>query len=170
MLPPILTHLIQAGWAKKLKTSIVAFNIVQFFPSLNHDVLMVVIQKAGFPLVLGNFFCSYLTGHKTMYKWDDSVSGLFAADIGVGQGSGLSPVLLGLYIGPVLKLFSFEPISKEVQLLSYVDDGTVLTQSTHLMQNLPKLTAAYGIIYRLLTALGLVLEHDKSEVYHFSWS
>jgi len=29
---------------------------------------MVVIQKAGFPPVLGNCFLSYLTGHKTMYK------------------------------------------------------------------------------------------------------
>jgi len=165
-----LTHLIRAGWAKKLKTSIVAFDIVQFFPSLNHDILMVVIQKAGFPPVLGNFFHSSLTGCKTMYKWDNSVSRLFAADIGVGQGSGLSPVLLGLYIGPVLQLFSLEPISKEVQLLSYVDNGTILTQSTHLAQNLPKLTAAYGVIFRLLTALGLILEHDKSEVFHFSKS
>jgi len=41
------------------------------FPSLNHDILMVVITKAGFPEVVGNFFQSYLTGHKTMYKWDD---------------------------------------------------------------------------------------------------
>jgi len=156
-----LTHLISAGWAKKLKTSVVAFDIAQFFPSLNHDILMVVIQKAGFPLVLGNFFHSYLTGQKTMYKWDNSVSGLFATDIGVGQDSGLSPVLSGLYIGLVLKLLSLEPISKEVQLLSYVNDRTILTQSTHLVQNLPKLTAAYGIIYRLLTALGLSMTSLK---------
>jgi len=99
---------------KKLKTSMVAFDIVQFFPSLNHDILMAVIVKAGFSPVVGNFFCSYLTGHKTMYKWDDFVSGLFAMDIGVGQGSGLSLVLSGLYIGPVLQLFSFELISREV--------------------------------------------------------
>jgi len=31
-----LTHLIQAGWIKDLHTSMLAFNIVQFFPSLNH--------------------------------------------------------------------------------------------------------------------------------------
>jgi len=132
-----ITHLIQAGWAKKLKTSVVAFDITQFFPSLNHNVLMAVIVKVGFPLVVGAFFCSYLTGHKTMYKWDDFVSGLFAADIGVGQGSGLSPALSGLYIGPVLKLFSFESISREVQLLFYIDNGTILTQSPSLSQNLP---------------------------------
>jgi len=163
-----ITHLIRVGWVKKLKTSVVVFSIAQFFPSLNHKVLMVVIEKVGFPQVMGEFFQSYLTGCKTMYKWDDFMSGLFAVDIGVGQRSGLSPVLSGLYIGLVLKLFSLDPISKKVQLLSYIGDGTVLTQSTHLAQNLPKLKAAYGVIYHLLTVLGLILEHDKSEVYHFS--
>jgi len=158
-----ITHLIQARWAKKLKMSIVAFDIVQFFPSLNHDVLMAVVAKAGFPPVVGNFFHSYLTGHKTMYRWDDFMSGLFATDIGVGQGSGLSPVLLGLYISPILQLFSLELISKEVKLLSYVDHGTILTQSTHLSQNLPKLKKAYRVIHRLLMALGLVLEHDTMQ-------
>ena len=105
-----------------------------------------------------------------MYRWDDFMSRLFAVDIGVGQRSGLSPVLSGLYIGLVIKLFSFKPILKEVQLLSYVNDMTILTQSPSLTQNLPHLTEAYGVIYRLLMALGLILEHDKSEVYHFSWS
>jgi len=51
-----------------------------------------------------------------------------------------------------------------------VDNGTILNQSTHLMQNLPKLKLAYGVIFQLLTALGFILEHDKSEVYHFSRS
>jgi hypothetical protein len=31
-----LTHLVRAGWAKGLQTSVVAFDIAQFFPSLNH--------------------------------------------------------------------------------------------------------------------------------------
>ena len=30
-------HLICAGWAKDCHTSVIAFNIAQFFPSLNHD-------------------------------------------------------------------------------------------------------------------------------------
>jgi len=59
----------------------------------------------------------------------------------------------------------FNPFGEEP---FFVDDGTVLTQSTHLVQNLPKLTVAYGVIFRLLTAL--VFEHDKSEVFYFSRS
>jgi len=32
-----LTHAICAEWVKCLKTNVVAFDIVQFFPSLNHN-------------------------------------------------------------------------------------------------------------------------------------
>ena len=34
-----LTHLVQVGWAKGLRTSVLAFDIVQFFLSLNHQLL-----------------------------------------------------------------------------------------------------------------------------------
>ncbi|PPQ99163.1 hypothetical protein CVT26_014379, partial [Gymnopilus dilepis] len=32
-----LTHYVRAGWSRGLKTSMVAFNLAQFFPSLNHE-------------------------------------------------------------------------------------------------------------------------------------
>ena len=51
-----LTHLVRAGWAKGLQTSVVVFDIAQFFPSLNHEVLLEVISRLGFPAVLGDFF------------------------------------------------------------------------------------------------------------------
>jgi retron-type reverse transcriptase len=38
-----LTHLIHAGWAKGLTTSVVTFDIAQFFPSINHSVLLEVV-------------------------------------------------------------------------------------------------------------------------------
>jgi retron-type reverse transcriptase len=39
-----LTHLVKAGWARGLKTSVIAFDIAQFFPSLNHDMLMAILR------------------------------------------------------------------------------------------------------------------------------
>ena len=43
-----LTHIIQTGWVKNLSTSTLAFNIVQFFPSLNHRLLSLIMKKASF--------------------------------------------------------------------------------------------------------------------------
>ena len=33
-----LTHLVRAGWTTGLKTSVLAFDVAQFFPSLNHEL------------------------------------------------------------------------------------------------------------------------------------
>ena len=54
----ILTHLVRAGWAKGL---------AQFFPSINHDMLLRVLHKQGFPPVVVKFFASYLVGRSTRY-------------------------------------------------------------------------------------------------------
>ena len=43
----VLMHIIHLGWSKNTSTSILAFDIVQFFPSLNHQLLMQIIHKAG---------------------------------------------------------------------------------------------------------------------------
>jgi hypothetical protein len=158
------------GWALGRQTSVVAFDIAQFFPSLNHQVLLRIIDLLGFPAVVGNFFKSYLVGRRTTYRWDSFTSGSYAADVGVGQGSALSPVVSALYLAPVIKLFLRSPESLGVDIMSYVDDGTIMAQNKRLEDNLPALARAYGWIVRAFTSLGLVLEHDKSEVFHFSRS
>ncbi|CAA7261922.1 unnamed protein product [Cyclocybe aegerita] len=53
-------------------------------------------------------------------------------------------------------------------LLSFVDDGTILAQSKQLDDNNVGLRKAYKIIYLLFVAFALVLEHDKTELFHFS--
>jgi hypothetical protein len=54
--------------------------------------------------------------------------------------------------------------------MTYMDDGTIIAQSREIKDNLPLLKSAYGWLYHAFTALGLVLEHDKSEGFHFSRS
>ena len=43
----VLTHIIHSGWVKNLITSTLAFDIVQFFPFLNHQLLPLILDKAG---------------------------------------------------------------------------------------------------------------------------
>lgn len=66
--------------------------------------------------------------------------------------------------------FQLRRTDTECGLISYVDDGTVIVQSKSLNDNVQVLSKSYAILFRLFTALGLVLEHDKSEVFHFDRS
>ncbi|CAA7270843.1 unnamed protein product [Cyclocybe aegerita] len=164
----ILIHLVHAGWVKGLQTSTLAFDIAQFFPSINHEMFMAVLRKQGFLPILVDFFASYLVGRSTVYCWNTFQSNLRSADVGVGQGSALSPIISGLFIAPVMKLFYIKAALLNTTLLSFVDDGTILAQSKQLDDNNVGLRKAYKIIYLLFVAFTLVLEHDKTKLFHFS--
>jgi len=106
-----LTHLVHTGWAKGKKTSVLAFDIAQFFPSLNHAMLLAILHKQGFSFIVARFFASYLVDQFTSYLWGLFRSGPCQADVGVGQGSALSPVLLALYIVSAMKLYHMQAVA-----------------------------------------------------------
>jgi len=61
------THLIHAGWMKECHTSVIAFDIAQFFPSLNHDFLSLCLAKAGLNANVLKFFINYHSNRSTTY-------------------------------------------------------------------------------------------------------
>ena len=98
----VLTYIICLGWIKNLSTSTLAFDITQFFPSLNHHFLTLILRKVGFDFCIANFFLNYLIGRKTNYFWNGFTSPSLDVNVGVGQGSALSPILSALYLSPFL--------------------------------------------------------------------
>ena len=97
-----LTHIIRAGWSKERSTSTLAFDISQFFPSLNHQLLVLILEKVGIDSKATRFFANYLTQRSTKYLWNDLLSPSFEVNVGVGQGSTLSPILFSLSLSPLL--------------------------------------------------------------------
>jgi hypothetical protein len=69
-----LSHVVRAGWHAGLKTSVVAFDLAQFFPSINHELILSILKKQGFAPEIVAFFRSYLVGRHTQYAWDDELS------------------------------------------------------------------------------------------------
>jgi len=51
-----LTHFICMGWVRNYLTSVLAFDISQFFPSLNHCLLSIILGKVGFDFCVVQFF------------------------------------------------------------------------------------------------------------------
>jgi len=64
--------------------STLAFNITQFFPSLNHQLIPLILKKAGFDSRIFILFSDYLVDRKTKYLQNSFTSSFFTVDIGVG--------------------------------------------------------------------------------------
>ena len=109
-----LTHIVRSGWAKGKTTSTLAFDISQFFPFLNHHLLTLILEKIGLEPRVSSFFTNYLVKRKTNYVWNDLLSPDFKINIGVGQGSALSPILSALYL--TLFLYILEKHLKNLKI------------------------------------------------------
>ena len=120
-----LTHIIYSDWVKNLLISTLVLDISQFFPSLNHHLLTLILGKVGFNPHIVKFFSNYLIGRKTNYFWNSFTSSLFNINIGVGQGSALSPILLAFYLSPFLYILEncLKNLKIPISILSFVDDG-----------------------------------------------
>jgi hypothetical protein len=62
--------------------------------------------------------------------------------VGVGQGLALSPVLSALYLALVIKLFESQAVHLDCDVLSYVDDRTLIVQAKDWGSNLDHLHEA----------------------------
>ena len=62
-----LTHIVWSRWVKNKTISILVFDIVQFFSSLNHCLLTLILGKVGLDSKVVSFFTDYLIERKTNY-------------------------------------------------------------------------------------------------------
>jgi len=165
-----LTHIVQSGWSKGKSSSSLVFDISQFFPSLNHNLLTHILDKAGFDPKVTSFFTNYLVSKRTKYMWNDFSSPQFDVNIGVGQGSALSPILSSLYFSPFLYILEnrLKNLRIPVSILSFVDDGLIIAQNKSFNISNSQLFCSYNVLSKLLDSFGLVIEHSKTEIFHFS--
>ena len=167
-----LTHIVRSGWVKNKTTSTLAFDISQFFPSLNHHLLTLILEKTDLDPKVTSFFVNYLVKRKTSYLWNGLPSPTFKVNVGVGQGSALSPVLLALYLSSFLYILEnrLKILNIPVSILSFVDDGLIIAQNKSIDISNSHLFYSYNVLSKLLDSFGLIVEHAKTEVFHFNRS
>jgi len=117
-----------------------------------------------------NFFTNYLVKRKTNYFWNNFTSPIFDVYVGVGQRSALSPILLALYLSPFLYILEncLKNLNIPVSIISFVDDGLFIFQNKSLDISNSRLFCSYNIMTKLLEKFGLIVEHSKTEVFHFN--
>jgi len=165
-----LTYFIHLGWIKNCSTSMLVFNITQFFPSLDHQMLPFILDKLEFDPRVSCFFSNYLIGRKTQYLWNKFSFPFFDVNIGVGQDSALSPVLSALYLSLVFHIFEkrLKNLKNPVSFISFVDNGLLISQDKSFEISNANIFCSYYVISLLLDHFRLVIKQGKTEVFHFS--
>ena len=165
-----LMHIVRSGWVKGKSTSTLTFDIFQFFPSLNHNLLTTTLSKAGLEPKVSKFFVDYLVQRKTNYVWNNLQSPEFEVNVSVGQGSALSPILLALYLAPFLHILEkrLKILKIPISMLSFVENGLIIAQNNSIPILNSQLFCSYNVLSNLLTDFGLVIEHGKTEIFHFT--
>ena len=167
-----LIHIIRSRWTKGRTTSTLAFDISQFFPSLNHHLLILILEKAGLDTKVTNFFVNYLIQRSTKYLWNNLSSPSFKVNVGVGQGSALSPILSTLYLSSLIYIIEkrFKNLNLPISILSFIDDGLFIVQNKSFTISNSNLFCSYNILSKLLDSFGLLIKHSKTEIFHFNRS
>jgi len=104
--------------------------------------------------------------------WNEFSSPYFEVNVGVGQESALSPILSSLYLSPFLYILEnrLKNLRIPVSILSFVDDGLIVAQNKSFDISNSQLFCSYNVLTKLLDSFGLIIEHSKTEIFHFSQS
>jgi len=95
-----------------------------------------------------NFFTDYLVSRKTNYTWNNLSSLIFEVNIGVGQGSALSPILSALYLSSFLYILEnhLKNFNISISIISFVDDGLFISQNKSIDISNSRLFYSHNII------------------------
>jgi len=131
-----------------------------------------ILYKAGLEPKVATFFVNYLVQRKTNYVWNNLQSPDFEVNVGIEQESALSPILSTLYLTPFFYILEKQLLNLNISIsmLSFVDDGLIITQNRTLLSSNSQLFCSYNVLLNLLSDFGLVIEYGKTEVFHFNRS
>ena len=164
-----LLHDIQSAHAAGLKAGMVLFDVKGFFDFVNHGRMIGILDSLGFGPEIVEWAHAFLANRKIRLKFNTITSDERVQEVGVPQGSPLSPVLSILYTSGLLhKMKSWSNSS----LGMYVDDGALFACANEWEEVLAILRERYSICEEWLSQSGLCIEPEKTEAIFFQkpWS
>ena len=106
------------------------------------------------------------------YLWNNFFSPIFDVNIGVGQGSVLSPILSALYLSLFLYILEkhLKNLNIPISIIYFINNGLFISQNKSFHISNSHLFYNYNVMTKLLKKFGLIVEHSKTEVFHFNRS
>ena len=110
--------------SKKL-LGMILLDVAKAFNCIDHDILFIKMEKAGFSQNLINWFKSYLTRSQRV-NMDNNFSEVVPVLKGIAQGTVLRPILFIFYINDIFKSSKFVKMSLK-KIRKYLTFGAAVT-------------------------------------------
>ena len=162
-----LTHDIESAWNHQRVASFLCIDVKGFFDNVNHDRLVRIMWEKGFPIPIVKWVRSFLSDRSTAISLDGSTLPFAPVNIGIPQGSPVSPVLSIIYAAEVIeRLLSLTSIPTAPK--AYINDLGLLAISSSLHDNVATLEKAFRHTVNSLAEIGMSIDPTKLEIQHFS--
>ena len=116
----------------------------------------------GLPPSLISWVSSFLRDCTLRLSFNGHIEGFSIVDIGIPQGSPISPILFLIYIRDL-----FPKIGPSISTWSYINNIALVTASTSLRKNTQALEKEVNRLYSLGKDLAIEFDLAKTELIHF---
>lgn len=160
----LLLHHIQMAKhrQKRCIVSTVFLDIKGAFDHVSKVKLIACLTNLKLPLSFISWVECFLSDRSIQLMFDGQVQSSTDINIGVPQGSPISPMLFLIYIRDLVQDEAFQ--------LSYIDDFQITVSSTSARKNCQILSHLIGRLFQKAEEHGAEFEGSKSELIHFSGS
>jgi hypothetical protein len=166
----ILVDFIQKNKIQKNQpTSTVFLDIKGAFDHINRQQLINKIKGLGLPTCLLKWVKCFLSNRTQQLCFNNQKSDVFNINIGIPQGSPISPILFLVYVHSILlNNLPKTPAFSNILQLSYIDDFSLSVASPSITQNISLLKLLIQTIFNKAQANKACFEPSKTELIHFT--
>jgi hypothetical protein len=158
------------AWTRKVQrlATLMGLDITGAHDRVDRIKLMKILEQAGIPEWMLRFIWSFLTDRNTDMRLPGFTSSKFWVNMGIPQGSPLSPILFLFFSMPILGTASEYTSSKvKIYPLAYVDDTYLLAVSDDYALNCQALKECHDRIVVWADSAGVSFSPHKYHAMHF---
>ncbi|KAF4978155.1 hypothetical protein FZEAL_5400 [Fusarium zealandicum] len=165
---------VYAAWNRKMrrsltrKATLMGLDISGAFDNIDRAKLLEMLIAKRLPRWIIIFIWSFLSNRTTVLKMPGSTSKSFFVNIGIPQGSPLSPILFLFFAAPILNdIHKTTRNSVTIYAVAYVDDTYLLAVSDGYEANCKRLEEVHTQILEWARGVGVTFSPHKYNVMHF---
>ncbi|KAL4152657.1 hypothetical protein QTP88_000490 [Uroleucon formosanum] len=140
----VFSNFVFDSFKKRSQVDVVYTDLAKAFDTVNHSVLLRILETSGFGEPLLSWFGSFLVNRLQWVKLFGIKSNIFSSTSGVPQGGHLSPILFLLFVNSIRNAL---PLCK---LLCFADDMKLFMEINSAADCIPHLAHDYTNIANVL--------------------